>query len=231
MLTQYSKTQDVLEYVFMTKDTLAQVSVFWVHAGSRARFEQDYRKLSKLVELPGCDDPKEDIRPIIKRWFESPKSGDWILVLDNVDNKADFITEEGASDGLAQFIPRGEHGMVILTTRDFCLADELADSNTLFKDMMQEAQAEQLLAQHYPAAIHHEHELIIQLLRALQCLPLAIVQVATYLRRNRACSLANYIELFNSTRASQRRLLSQPFKDLRREANSETILTTLSITF
>ena len=139
--------------------------------------------------------------------------------------------EEGASDGLAQFIPWGGHGTVILAVGDFWLADELADSNTLFKDMMQEAQAEQLLAQHCPAAIHHEHELIIQLLRALQFLPLAIVQVATYLRRNRACSLANYIELFNSTRASQRRLLSQPFKDLRREANSETILTTLSITF
>ena len=67
----------------MLKDSLAQVSVFWVHAGSRARFEQDYRKLSKLVDLPGCDDPKEDIRPIVKGWFESPRSGEWILVLDN----------------------------------------------------------------------------------------------------------------------------------------------------
>ena len=55
--------------------------------------------------------------------------------------------------------------------------------------------------------------------------------MAAYLRRNVACSLASYIELFNSTRACQRRLLSQPFRDLRREANSETILTTLSITF
>ena len=162
MLTQYSKTQDVLEYVCMIKDTLAQVSIFWVHAGSRARFEQDYRKLSKLVELPGCDDPKEDIRPTVKCWFESLKSGDWILVLDNADNKADFFAEEGASNGLAQFIPRRGHGTVILTTRDFWLADELADSNVLLKDMMQEAQAEQLLAQHYPAAIHHEPELIVR---------------------------------------------------------------------
>ena len=228
MLTQYSKTQDVLEYVCMVKDSLVQVSVFWIHAGSRARFEQDYRKLSKLVELPGCDDPREDIRPIVKGWFESPRSGDWILVLDNADSKADFFAGESASDGLAQFIPRGGHGTVILTTRNFELADELADSNMLFKGMMQEVQAEQLFIQHCPAAIRHERELIIQLLRALQCLPLAIVQVAAYLRRNRACSLANYIELFNTC---QRRLLSRPFNDLRREANSETVLATLSITF
>ena len=79
------------------------MSVFWVHAGSRARFEQDYRRLSKLVELPGCDDPKEDIRLIVKGWFESLRSGDWILVLDNADNKADFFAEDSESDssGLA----------------------------------------------------------------------------------------------------------------------------------
>ena len=205
------------------------MSVFWVHAGSRARFEQDYRKLSKLVALPGCDNPKEDIRPVVKGWFESPKSGDWILVLDNADIKADFFSKENSTfNGLARFIPRGGHGTVIVTTRDLGLADEVADSNILFKDMMEEAQAVQLFKKHYPAAIHHEHGLIIQLLRALQCLPLAIVQVAAYLRRNMACSLTNYIELFKTC---QRRRLSQPFKDLRREANSETILTTLSITF
>ena len=104
-------------------------------------------------------------------------------MLDNADNKADFFAEkDSTSDRLAQFIPRGEHGAVIVTTRDLGLADELADSNILFKDMMEEAQAIQLFTQHYPAAIHHERRLIIQLLRALQCLPLAIVQVAAYLR-------------------------------------------------
>ena len=151
-------------------------------------------------------------------------------MLDNADKKADFFAEdsESASNGLAQFIPRGRHRAIILTTRDFELADELADSNVLFKYMMEEALAEQFFTQHYPAAVHHERELIMRLLRALQCLPLAIVQVAAYLRRSRACSLTNYVELFNTC---QRRLLSQPFKDLRREANSETILTTLSITF
>ena len=89
LLTRHRKTQDVLEYIYTLKDS--PVSVFWVHAGSRARFEQDYRKLAKLVELPGCDEPKEDIRPVVKDWLESPKSGDWILVVDNADNKRRFL--------------------------------------------------------------------------------------------------------------------------------------------
>ena len=227
MLTRCRKTQDVLEYVYTLKDS--PVSVFWVHAGGTARFEQDYRKLAKLVRLPECDDPKQDIRPIVNDWFESPKSGDWILVLDNADNKADFFPEENS--GLAQFIPRGGQGTVIVTTRDQTLADRLADSNILFKDMMEAAQAEQLFTRHYPAASYYEHESISQLLCALQHLPLAIVQVAAYLRQNMACSLADYVERFNSTKVCQRRLLSRPFNDLRREASSETVLATLSITF
>ena len=98
--------------------------VFWVRAGSRAQFEQDYRKISKLVELPERGSPKEDIRPIVKGWFESPKSGDWMLVLDNADNNTDFFAEKiSAPDRLAQFIPRGGHGTVIVTTGDLELAD------------------------------------------------------------------------------------------------------------
>ena len=229
LLTQHRKTQDVLEYVCTLKDS--PVSVFWVHAGSRPRFEQDYRKLAKLVGLPECDDPKQDIRPIVKDWFESPKSGDWILVLDNADNKDDFFPEKNiATSGLAQFIPRAGQGIVIVTTRDFRLADQLADSNTIRKNMMEEAQAVQLFTRHYPEATLHKHEPTVELLSKLQHLPLAIVQVAAYLRQNTACSLADYIELFNSTRDCQTRLLSQPFNDLRREASTETVLTTLSIT-
>ena len=232
MLTGHRKTQDVLEYVYTLKDSA--VSVFWVYAGSRVRFEQDYRKLAKLVELPGCDEPKEDIRPIVKGWLESPKSGDWILVVDNADNRDDFFPGEDCittGNGLAQFIPRGGEGTVIVTTRDFSLADQLADSNTIRKDMMEISQAVQLFSLHYPKETHHENEPILQLLGTLQHLPLAIVQVAAHLRQNPACSLADYIELFKCTRHCQARLLSQPFNDLRREASNETVLTTLPITF
>ena len=71
-------------------------------------------------------------------------------MLDNADNKADFFPEEdsptdgsSASSALAQFIPQGGQGTVIITTRDLELADQLADSNILPKYMMEAAQAEQ----------------------------------------------------------------------------------------
>ena len=121
--------------------------------------------------------------------------------------KDDFFPEENSTtNGLAQFIPQGDKGAIIVTTRDFRLADQLADSNTICKDMMEVAQAVQLFTRHYPN--HHELEQTLQLLGELQHLPLAIVQVAAYLRQNTACSLTDYIGLFDSTRHSLTRLLS-----------------------
>ena len=84
VLKQHSKTQDVLDCVYKFKQE--QISVFWVHAGSAMRFEQDYRELAGLVGLPGHDDPKQDIRPTVKRWLERPENGEWILVLDNAES-------------------------------------------------------------------------------------------------------------------------------------------------
>jgi hypothetical protein len=58
------------------------IAVFWIHSANKARFEQDYRRLAKLVGLPGHDDSKLDIRPIVRDWLEGPESGEWILVLE-----------------------------------------------------------------------------------------------------------------------------------------------------
>ena len=199
--------------------------------------------MAGLVQLPGWDDPNQDIQLVVKNWFECHASGDWVLVLDNADNVLDFFPETKGSvsiggtmkiDGLAKFIPQGTKGIVIATTRDYAVADILAGRNTLSKQELSPAEAVQLFKQHYPAATEDECKYdgsISLLLKELQYLPLAIVQVAAFLRQNRLLSPYEYLQRFNSTRDSQKRLLSKPFNDLRRDANTETILTTFSITF
>ncbi|CUS13406.1 unnamed protein product, partial [Tuber aestivum] len=49
-----------------------------------------------------------------KTWLEDPKSGDWVLVIDNADNEADFI---GNNSPISKFVPQGCEGTVIFTTR------------------------------------------------------------------------------------------------------------------
>ncbi|KAF8246581.1 TPR-like protein [Wilcoxina mikolae CBS 423.85] len=225
------KTQNVLDFIYEFKGS--QVSVFWVHAGSTTRFEQDYRKLAELLELPGHCDPKQDIRPVVNDWFERPKSDDWILVLDNADNKLDFFPESSdGTQGLVQFIPHGSKVTVIITTRDREVGDRLADMNVVHCEAMNMEEAKELFQLHYPKAVDQDHESISALLEGLQFLPLAIVHVAAYLRHNSAFLSSSYLMQFNSTRAKQRLLLSKPHKDIRRDSgNAETVLMTFSITF
>ncbi|KAF8241213.1 hypothetical protein K440DRAFT_592033, partial [Wilcoxina mikolae CBS 423.85] len=217
------KTQDVLEYIYEFKSSA--ISVFWIHAGSLIQFDHDYRKLAGLVGLPGHNDPKQDIRPAVKNWLEGPGSGDWILILDNADNILDFFPQ----DRLANFIPRGTKGTVIVTTRNSELAGNLADVDVLHKEEMSPGEAMQLFTKQCPTARDFEQDGAISLLlKELHYLPLAIVQAAKYLRHNQVISPSRYLEIFRKTKKG---LLSKPFSDPHRYANRETVVATFSITY
>lgn len=216
--------------------------MIWIHAGNKVRFEQDYRKLAVLLGLPGHDDMKMDIRPVVKAWLEGPLSGNWVLILDNADNILDFYPEthvKGArSDdyrggGLAQFVPLGSKGTVIVTTRDYSVAEQLSDMNILPKEKMNPHEAIQLFKNRYPN-VGKDEKSVNLLLEELDYLPLAIVQAAAYLRQNRLLRPSGYLQQFKATKRGQREFLSKPFLDLRRDSGSagvETLLATFAITF
>ena len=191
--------------------------------------------MAALLQLPGHDDMKTDIRPAVKMWFESPASGNWVLVLDNADNILDFYPRGSATDGLVQFVPQGSKGTVLVTTRDYTVADNISGRNILSKVEMNPGEAMLLFTDHYPNA-DRDRESATLLLKELQYLPLAIVQAAAYLRQNRVLRPSGYLQQFKATKINQRNLLSKHFSDLRREPSSgsageETILATFAITF
>ncbi|KAI5815631.1 P-loop containing nucleoside triphosphate hydrolase protein [Pyronema omphalodes] len=242
------KTQDVLSFIYEYQN---KRPVFWIHAGSIPKFETDCQNLASLAKIPGYDDKEQKSGFIVRRWLESPESGDWILVLDNADNMSDFYptasenTSPGDSDstsiahgGIANFIPRGSKGTIIVTTRDREVALNLANQNVILKSDLNPEQAMELFYHHYPEeenAAEDNNTALHRLLAELQYLPLAIVQVAAYLNRNRSISPSQYLEMFEDKKKSStlKRLLSKPHDNLWRDngSNAETILTTFSISF
>ncbi|KAI5788556.1 P-loop containing nucleoside triphosphate hydrolase protein [Pyronema domesticum] len=242
------KTQDVLRFIYEYKN---RRPVFWIHAGSITQFEADYRNLGSLAKIPEHDDPKQNIGLIVKQWLEGPQSGDWILVLDNADNMLHFYpiapkstaskesdTVSIAHDGIAKFIPRGSKGTIIVTTRDREVARNLANQNVIIKPELHPEQAIELFYHHCPNAEDTADDTstaLRRLLKELQYLPLAIVQVAAYLDLNRSISTSKYLEMFESKKESQKlkRLLPKPHHNIWRgkNKNAETILTTFSISF
>jgi hypothetical protein len=175
-----------------------------------------------LAQLPGSSDAKEDIRPVVKKWLENPQSGDWILILDNADDKLDFFPESNnggveVAEGLIKHIPHLRTGTaIVVTTRDYEVGYQLANRNIIRKEKMEPVDAGSLFKNHHPSAspliTDDDYGLLNRLFEELEYLPLAIIQVAAYLEMNRGIlTIAQYLDNFRGTKDSQKKLLSKQY--------------------
>lgn len=61
--------------------------VFWVHAGSLERIQEDFRKIADIVKLEDRHEPTRDIMLLVSSWLANPHNGRWLVVLDNADKR------------------------------------------------------------------------------------------------------------------------------------------------
>ncbi|KAI5787433.1 prion-inhibition and propagation-domain-containing protein [Pyronema domesticum] len=192
----------IISHVSVALCGLGGAGVFWIHCESPARFDADYRRLAKLVKIPGYNesDSSQNARGTDKNWLESKESGTWILVFDNPDNKTDFFpgSDGGESAGLAKYIPKCAKGTIVIKTRDSGVANQLAGPRGLLtKKAMVPTDASTLFQQQYPGGAPYNDADCAKLLQELQYLPLAISQVASYLQMNeQAISTTQYLAKF-----------------------------------
>jgi hypothetical protein len=158
----------------------------------------DYRQIAEHAKLSWYSKVGDnEMLLMVKRWLESPESGDWVLVLDNSDDKFHFFPEPGSGYSndrlnedhqilaLASFISQGRKGIVVITTRDGEVANRLADANTISKGKMHPPEAELLFRNNYSKGemeIAPGDSELLSLLDELQYLPLAIKQAASFLQ-------------------------------------------------
>lgn len=97
-----------VEFSYRCRETSPEASVFWVYASTFARFEADYRNIAERIKLPGFDAPKTDILSLVKGWLESSNSGNWLLILDNLDDVALLnpgVEEATRGASITSFLP------------------------------------------------------------------------------------------------------------------------------
>jgi len=131
------------------------MSVFWVHASNAERFRESFTSIALECRIPGYDDPKTDVLPLVKRWLERTDQGSWLMVLDNADDAQLFFpppqklqTTNGISqeDYLGQYIPESAHGSILVTTRNKDAGLKFAKGEPPIEvDVMNESESEQLL--------------------------------------------------------------------------------------
>ncbi|KJZ69219.1 hypothetical protein HIM_11398 [Hirsutella minnesotensis 3608] len=220
------KTQIALAYVYWLQETCPEVSVFWVHASIAERFRQSFNTIAQECRIPGHDDPKADVLPLVKRWLEKKSCGRWLMVIDNADDMELFFNPSGpttssfASDGnLARHLPQCNHGAILVTTRNKKAAVRFAKGrNPIEVDRMEDNESKNLLRATLEGVSFTPAELS-ELSFRLEHHPLALVQAAAYIQAN-SISMEAYLGLLDEGDHNVVNLLCEEFETIGRDSEA-----------
>ena len=219
--------------------------MLWVHAGSMARLEQSFRDITDYVEIPGRQDPKANVFRLVHDWLRGGNSGQWLLILDNLDNP-DLLSEAGDAgqrgqgtgvDGerrqpISAYLPQSQNGSILITSRSQAAAMKLVEEKDIVVvQAMTPAQALMLFEKKLGSLGQGDDTA--ELAAALEFMPLAIVQAAAYIsQRAPRCSVQRYLEDFRKSDRRRTRLLNYEGGQLRRDWQAQnSIIITWQISF
>ncbi|PVH92333.1 putative kinesin [Periconia macrospinosa] len=233
------KSQLAIEYAYQRRIQSPDTWVLWVYASNAVRFQESYREIANRAKISGRKDPNADIFQLVHDWLCNSKD-QWLLVLDNVDD-ASFLLDapkaqpddapdsRSAPKPLRSYIPHSEHGSVLVTSRNQEAALQLVEQrDCITVKPMDEDQARTLLDKKLLNQEDADRIHIDELAKALEYMPLAIVQAAAYITRKKPrCSVQEYLLDFQKSDSERTALLNNEAGHLRRdhEAKSSIIIT------
>jgi tetratricopeptide (TPR) repeat protein len=207
------KTQIATRYAYSMREKFDDVSVFWIRAASRDRFEDSYLELAHQFGIEFPQDGAVDKLQLVADHLRGWKNGRWLMIVDNADEVSHFIStfnskDEGTTDspGLAKYIPVCDKGSVLITSRVKHVCVELAGSSSIIHINKMEMRDCKLLLQ---ACWQDEQSEVAatSLSSALEYLPLALRQAVAFMTMN-SMAISKYLELFNQSEISRVALLS-----------------------
>ncbi|KAJ5955445.1 hypothetical protein N7501_009724 [Penicillium viridicatum] len=212
------KSKLAIEYSYQVQSESPATWVFWVHASSKARFEQSIRDIADQVKIPGRQDSKANIPKLVENWLRDEKKGKWICILDNADDDKFLCslpatgkrasTREplnASTKPLLEYVPRSRNGSMIITSRSKEVALKMVTHKDLIEvNPMERFEALELLQKTLDQP--EESQESQQLVEELEFIPLAIVQAASYIR-NRA-PLSSVTQYLTGFRRSDREAIN-----------------------
>lgn len=222
------KSRLAIEVANIIRQQQQHRSVFWVQCSDLASFERDCRGIAKTLKMPVADDPKVDIKSALKNLGESV-TGEWLIILDNADDEelwSDRSTKASNIVPLLDYIPRSQHGSVLVTTRSHKIAVKIAAQNVVrLNDLAEKAAYTMLKELLVRPQLLDDPDTTAILLSRISCLPLALVQAAAYINENDLYTIKDYLQLWDSTEEDIIELLSEDFEDSSRYSESPNAVT------
>ena len=229
------KSQVALELAYRAQTSSPGLSCFWVSAVSRTTFAQSYRQIASSLEIPGAHNHSQNVLELVKSWLQREQMGPWLITVDNVDDLPTLRGETDDTDdaddfNLLQYLPQCSHGKMIFTTRSKTAALRLTGSGAIVQvPTMDAREAQQLLHVKLDDDAATKQDCL-DLVKALEYLPLPISHAASYIRQMQITP-AKYLRMFNDDHKITR-LLKHTYEDLARDGGqNNTVLKTWRISF
>jgi tetratricopeptide (TPR) repeat protein len=183
------KTQISLEYCRRTREKKFR-SIFWIDANSETTVKKSFETVAEKIKDPGESVPDsatvDFVLDKLREW-ENP----WLMVFDNYDDVENF-------ENIQDFIPDGEHGCVIVTSRHLDSMSLATDpENAIDLLGLAESEALELLykicdVKKTESTTPHATAIVDR----LACHPLAITQAGSYIKKRRV-PLDKFLDDYN----------------------------------
>ncbi|KAM0168838.1 hypothetical protein ACHAPF_010602 [Botrytis cinerea] len=238
------KSQLAIEYAYQTRDRSQETWVFWVHASNTARFEQSFREIANCVKIPGRQNPQANVFQLVHDWLHDDRKGKWLVILDNADDASFLVQAQSKGrDGqtsnnientrpLITYLPHCPNGSILVTTRSRDAALKLVEQRDIIAiGPMGMVEALALVEKKLEKCDNDDNTA--ELVEALEFMPLAIVQAASYIsKRMPRYSLQDYLKDFRKSDRKRTSLLDRDSEQLRRDWEAKnSILITWQISF
>lgn len=215
------KTDLAVQYAFSRRSKFG--AVFWLEAGGVSQLASDFGRIAAQLGLESPDEVKDlgSSKEIAKAWLSKPRSNSiqadgkrendsWLLIFDNADNL----------DIIADYLPWSGNGSVLITSRDpFAKTLFFNNGSGLDLEPLETTEAAMLLrkliTRTEDAQSPDEHNASISIANKLDSLPLAMTQMAGFIRR-RHISIREFVDLYaTDARYAEIHDVSNPLQDRR----------------
>ncbi|KAF6841801.1 hypothetical protein CMUS01_03470 [Colletotrichum musicola] len=181
------KTQIVLKFRDLSGFRFDRI--FWIDAATTDSIHESFRSVT--AQIFGGHPSRPNITGVL-RWLQQQRKEEWLLIFDNND-----------SIDVTNYVPRGDTGNILFTSRLKDMKPSLNSDQTFAVDTMNEADAVELLLGASKKSMDSLDEIdqgdVRQIVKDLGYLPLAIDQAGSYVDMQE-CSFWTYMTEFRRRR-------------------------------
>ncbi|KAF3406452.1 hypothetical protein DPV78_000068 [Talaromyces pinophilus] len=235
------KTEIATNFSYHYKASHNTSHVFWVYARNRVMFMQSYYAIARLLGLLQAEEaPTTDTIKSVSEWLSNTQNGPWLMVIDSADSAELFSQSSSRSHSeddqehlltLAQSLPSRSNGLVLLTTNNKQVALRFSGSRCMIQvETLALKDSIHLLKEKLAEETEWDDKVAEELVRNLDCLPLAITQAAAYMNE-KGKNMEHYSSLVQHELHSKRALAQDYYDDRRYRETPNGIFLTWQISF